>query len=80
MYRGHPSVQWVERSQTAQIRNGILLWRTRGRMSGRHGGDKIEVLWVEDIAGYKSDRICLPRRSEEFVSEVREFCKYNTSK
>ena len=48
-------------------------------MSGRHGGDEIEVLWVEDIAGYESDRICLPRRSEEFVSEVREFCKYNTS-
>ena len=45
----------------------------------RHGGDDIEVLWVEDIAGYESDRVCLPRRSEKFVSEVREFCKYNTS-
>ena len=49
-------------------------------MSGRHGRDDIEVLWVEDVTGYESDRVCLPCRSEEFMPEVREFCRYNTSK
>ena len=49
-------------------------------MSGRHWRDDIKVLWVEDVAEYESDRVCLLRRSEEFVPEVREFCMYNTSK
>ena len=49
-------------------------------MSGRHWRDDIKVLWVEDVAGNESDRVCLPRRSEEFVPKVREFCKYNASK
>ena len=80
VYREHPSVQRVERSKIAQIRSGILK-RTRGRpVSRRQGRDDIEVLRIEDVAWDKRYRVCLLRRSEEIMPDVRKFCKNETSK
>lgn len=89
VYREHASVQRVERSQTAQIRN----WNRgggRGRIArgglgpvgssgSRHDGtgrrDDFEVLRVEDVTRDERYRVSFLRRSEEFMPEVREFCK-----
>ena len=52
--RGDPSVQQVERGQTAQF------WRgARGRVGGREGSHDLEVLRVKDIAGNECYRVCL---------------------
>jgi hypothetical protein len=44
-------------------------------VGGGQGRDNIEVLRVEDVACDERDRVLLLRRSEQFMSEVREFCK-----
>jgi hypothetical protein len=44
-------------------------------MGGRQGRDDVEVLWVEDVAGDEGYRVCLLRRFEEVMPDVREFCK-----
>ena len=79
VYREHPSVQWIERSQTAQIQSRTL-GRTGRLVGGRQGWDDIEVLCVECVARDERDRVCLLRRSEEFMPDVREVCKYKPSK
>ena len=79
VYREHPSVQWIERSQTAQIQSGTL-GRTGRLVGGRQGWDDIEVFCVECVAGDERDWVCLLRRFEEFMPDVREFCKYKLSK
>ena len=43
-------------------------------MSGRHGRDSLEVLRVEEVAGDERNRVCLVRRSKEFMPEVSKFC------
>ena len=79
VYCEHPSVQWIQRSQTAQIYSGTLGGTSR-LVRRRQGRDDIEMLWVEDVAGDERDRVCLLGRSEELMPYVCEFCKYKTSK
>jgi hypothetical protein len=40
------------------------------------GGTTFEMLRVKGVAGDERYRVRLLRRSEEFVPEVREFCKH----
>jgi hypothetical protein len=70
VYHRHASMQRVERSQAAQR------WcRTRRRVGDRERRYNFEVLRVEDISGHEGYRVCLLRRPEELMPEVREICK-----
>ena len=41
----------------------------------RYGRNDLEVFRIEDVTWDERYRVCFLRRSEEFMPEVREFCK-----
>ncbi len=46
-----------------------------GRVGRCHGRDDLEVLRIKNVTGDERYRICLRRRSEDSMPEIRKFCK-----
>lgn len=70
VYGRHTPTQRIERGQTTQI------WRRAyRRVGGREGRYDFEVFRVKDVALDERYRVRLRRCFEEFVPEVRKFCK-----